>query len=168
MAGAAVAVAGLALSLAPHAARADAGPKSAAECRAMTDFAARGKCWDALDQETQKDATVEKKKNFGFGEGLRAPSITSLIPRKQDRVREERAKKQEVNNLSLVVASVDQTPLGRVLMTADDGAVWEQIDGDAVSHEPAPGDTVAVSKTLLGGYMCQLSRWQSVRCQRDR
>lgn len=168
LAGATVVVAGLALAMAPRAARADATPRSAADCRAIADFEARGKCWDALDQANQKDAQAEKKKNFGFDAGLHAPSISSLVPHKEDRVREQRAAKENVRNLTLTVASVEQTPLGRMLVTSTDGAVWEQTEGDALSHEPAPGDTVEVSKTMLGGFMCQVSRWESVRCQRDR
>jgi hypothetical protein len=164
-----VAVASLALTLTPRAAEADAtAPKSAADCRAIADFEARGKCWDALDQASQKDVQAEKKKNFGFGAGLRAPSISALVPHREDRVREEKAKKEEVDNLTLTLASVDQTPLGRVLMTAADGAVWEQTDSDVVNQAPSAGDTVEVSRTMLGGYMCHISRWQSVRCQRDR
>ena len=51
LAGAAVAVAGLALTLTPRAAQADAAsPKSAAECRAIADFEARGEDFRAAVQ----------------------------------------------------------------------------------------------------------------------
>jgi hypothetical protein len=171
LAGAAVlALAGVAMVITPRAALADTttAPKTAADCRAITDFDLRGKCWDALDQQKQEDTQVEKKKNFGFGAGLRAPSISSLLPKKEDRVREERAKTEDVRDLTLTVASIDQTPIGRILVTSTDGAVWEQTDSDEVRSTPAPGDTVQVTKGMMGGYMCQVSRWQSVRCQRDR
>lgn len=167
---AAVAVVCAAVLCTPPAARADAAsaPKTAADCRAIPDFDQRGKCWDALDQQKQQDAQVEKKKNFGFGAGLRAPSISALLPKKEDRVREEQAKSEDVRNLTLTVASSDLTPLGRVLLTSTDGAVWEQTDSDDVRAAPEPGDTVQVTKGMMGGFMCQISRWQSVRCQRDR
>jgi hypothetical protein len=169
-AGAAViALAGLALMSTPGAALADAAaPKSAADCRAITDFDLRGKCWDALDQQNQQDTQAEKKKAFGFGVGLHAPSISAILPKKEDRVREQQAAKEDVRNLTLTLASVDQTPAGRILLTSTDGAVWEQTDTDAVNGAPEPGDTVQVTKGMFGGYMCQVSQWQSVRCQRDR
>lgn len=164
-----IAVAGVAMAFAPRAAQADAtAPKTAADCRAITDFDLRGKCWDALDQANQQDTQAEKKKNFGFGGAIHVPSISALVPRKEDRVKEERAKKEDVRDLTLTVASIDQTPLGRVIVTSTDGAVWEQTDGDQLSAAPEAGDTVQVSKGMFGGYMCQMTQWQAVRCQRDR
>jgi hypothetical protein len=48
---AAGALAGAAFALAPLMAAADAPtPKSAADCRAISDFNLRGQCWDALDK----------------------------------------------------------------------------------------------------------------------
>lgn len=162
----AIALAAVASLTVPCAPADAAAPKSAAECRAISDFTLRGQCWDALDREKQQDSQVEKKKSFGLG--LHAPSISAIVPKKEDRVREQRAEKEDVRRLTLTVASVGDTAQGRLLLTSTDGAVWEQTDGDAVNSAPAPGDTVQVSKGMLGGYLCQVSRWQSVRCQRDR
>ena len=65
---AAVALAGLSCVLAPRVAAADpSAPKSAAECRAIADFAQRGQCWDALDREGLHDEQVVKKRTFGLG-----------------------------------------------------------------------------------------------------
>jgi len=157
---------GAAIACAPLMAAADAPqPKSAADCRAISDFNLRGQCWDSLDKSTQQETQTTKKREFGLG--LHLPSVSALVPSKADRAREAKRDDEEVRSLTLTVASVQNTPLGRVLVTSDDGAVWEQTDDSSVDALE-PGDSVKVSKGVMGGYMCQMSRWQSVRCQRDR
>lgn len=161
------ALAGAAFAFAPLMAAADAPqPKSAADCRAISDFAARGECWDALDKAKQQDTQATKKREFGLG--LRLPSVSSIVPSKSDQARQAKRDDEDIKSLNLTLASVDNTPLGRLLMTANDGAVWEQTDQEQINSAPEPGDNVKVSKGIMGGYMCQVSRWQSVRCQRDR
>ena len=166
-ASAAGALAGAAFTLAPLVAAADAPtPKSAAACRAISDFTQRGQCWDALDKASQQDNQATKKREFGLGPHL--PSVAAVKPRKKNVARQARRDSGEVRSLTLTLASVESTPLGHLLLTANDGAVWEQIDSDTVTRAPSPGDTIQVSKGMMGGYMCHVSRWQSVRCQRDR
>jgi hypothetical protein len=153
----------------PLAAAADAPPKSAADCRAISDFNARGACWDSLDKATQKETQdAQEAKKHGFGLGLHLPTGSAIKQRKEDLAAEEKRDKEETKSQTLTLASVENTPLGRLLLTSDEGAVWEQTDSDPVNSTPEPGDTVKVSKGMMGGYLCQLSRWQSVRCQRDR
>jgi len=165
---AAAAVAGVVLMSIPAAALADAtAPRSAADCRAISDFELRGKCWDSLDQANQKDSQAEKKRSFGLG--LRAPSIAAILPKQDERARERKlAEQEEVKDLTLSVASIDDSRAGHMLITSTDGVIWEQTDGDVVAARVSPGDTVKVTKGVLGGYMCQVTRWQAVRCQRDR
>jgi hypothetical protein len=141
-----------------------AAPKSAADCRAIADFTLRGQCWDSLDKENQQT----KKREFGLG--LHLPGGTAIKPNKEDRVREAKINRESKDDASLVLtlADVENTPRGLLLMTATDGAVWEQTDGDSVPGDPVPGDTVTIKKGFLGGYFCQVNRWQEVRCQRDR
>ena len=153
-------------ALIPTMATADApSPKSAAECRAISDFTLRGQCWDSLDKTTQQDVQATKKREFGLGVHL--PSM-SLKPKQEDVARQAKQEKEDVKSLVLTLADVENTPRGLLLMTATDGAVWEQTDGDSVPGDPVPGDTLKISKGFLGGYFCQVSRWQEVRCQRDR
>ncbi len=37
----------------------------------------------------------------------------------------------------------------------------------AIDQRPAAGDSVQVIKGAFGGYLCKVTRWQSIRCQRD-
>ena len=159
---AAIALAGVAGVLAPQLAKAadSKTAPTAAQCRAMTDFTARGQCWDDLDRAGLQDQKVVKKRDFGLG--AKAPSVAAI---KAPKAREPEA--VEVRGLTLTLASVVDTAVGHILLISTDGAVWEQTDGDAIQNRPEPGDTVEVSKGMFGGYMCQVTRWQSVRCQRD-
>jgi hypothetical protein len=163
---------GAACALVPLVAAADApaAPITAATCRAISDFTLRGQCWDSLDKSTQKqaeDAKETKKREFGLG--LHIPSVSAIKPRQEDVAKQQKREREEIRNQEMVLADVQNTPHGQLLLTSTDGAVWEQTDTDAVSGDgPVPGDTVKVSKGMLGGYMCQVSRWQTVRCQRDR
>jgi hypothetical protein len=166
--GAAGALLAAAAVFAPAPATADA-PKSAAECRAISDFTLRGQCWDQLDKADQKQAqdTQEAKKR-GFGMPLHLPSTAAIRPRKEDLARQAKRDREEIRSQTLTLAEVQTTPLGKLLLTSSDGAVWEQTDNDTVSATLAPGDSVKVSKGMMGSYMCQVSRWEAVRCQRDR
>jgi len=74
-----------------------------------------------------------------------------------------------VHSLLLTVADVVNTDSGGIMITASDGAAWKQTGAHIINGEgPQGGATFKVSKGFLGGYMCQISRWQSVRCQRDK
>jgi hypothetical protein len=166
----AVAIAGATCAFEPHVAQADPlAPQSAAECRAISDFTQRGLCWDALDRAGLHNDQVVKKRDFGLG--VRPPAaaaVTAAKPEKKHDGKRSNPETAEVRGLTLTIASVGDTPQGRVLLTATDGAVWEQTDGGPVTDRPSPGDTFQVSKGAMGGYMCHVTRWQLVRCQRDK
>lgn len=161
---------GAASAFAPSMAAAEAPtPRTAADCRAIADFTLRGQCWDSLDKANQQDSQALQKRQFGLGPT--APSDAAVKPKREKVAKAKKAPKPEndgVHSLILTLADVQNTPRGLLLMTATDGAVWEQTDGDAVPGDPVPGDSLKVSKGILGGYFCQVSRWQVVRCQRDR
>jgi len=165
----AAALIGAACAVVPLVAAADAPPKSAADCRAISDFSLRGACWDALDKASQKQTQdLQETKKREFGRPLHLPQDAAIKQKKEDVAREAKQAREEIRSQTLTLAQVENSPLGKLVMTADNGAVWEQTDGDSVSNTPEPGDTVTVSKGMLGGFMCQVNRWQSVRCQRDR
>jgi hypothetical protein len=160
-----IALAGVTGVFAPRAAQADS-PPSAADCRAISDFTLRGQCWDALDRAGLHDEQVVKKRNFGLG--LRPPSVAAIVipkPKKEKVVNPDAA---DVNSLSITIASIEDSAMGHVILTSTDGAIWEQTDSDPLNQRPEPGDTIEVSKSMFSGYMCHMSHWQAVRCQRDK
>jgi hypothetical protein len=161
-----IALAGaIAAGLAPQAARADS-PPSAAECRAITDFNKRGECWDSLDRAGLHDEQVVKKR--GFGLGLHPPSVAAIVPAKPKKEKVVNPDAADVRSLTLTIASIEDSAMGHIILTSTDGAVWEQTDNDALNARPEPGDTFEVTKAMFGGYMCHVTRWQPVRCQRDK
>ena len=158
---AAIALASLSCVFAPRTAAAadSSAPKSAADCRAIADFALRGQCWDALVREGLHDQQVIKKRDFGLGAAAPAVAAIKVPKRKVDST--------EIRALTLTIASVTDTARGRIILTATDGAVWEVTDTDPLINRPSPGDTFQVHKGMMDGYFCQVTRWQSLRCQRD-
>jgi hypothetical protein len=136
----------------------------------MTDFTQRGLCWDSLDKAGLQDQQVVKKREFGLGRA--APADAAVIATKKEEKRlKQLAKKQEsqeVHALELTIASVEAAPRGGLILISTDGAIWEQTDGDSLTNQPSPGDTFKVSKGMMGGFMCQVSHWDAVRCQRDK
>jgi hypothetical protein len=176
-------------ALAPVAATAADKPVTAADCRAIKDFEQRGQCWDTLDKQNQKDTQAVNKRDFGLNPNAVAEAQQKKAEAQQKKeaaaeakaeakkehvakVKTPKAPKPEndgVHSLLLTVADVVNTDSGGIMITASDGAVWEQTDGDIINGVgPQRGDTFKVSKGFLGGYMCQISRWQSIRCQRDK
>jgi hypothetical protein len=123
-----------------------------------------------VPQLAAADSAV-KKRDFGLG---LAPPATAAVRPKKEKVAKVKAPKApkpentEIKSLTLTLASVDTSRMGHMLLVATDGAVWEQTDGDDVPRLPAAGETVQVSKGMFGGYLCQVTHWQSVRCQRDK
>jgi hypothetical protein len=164
----AAALLGAACVVVPLTASADAThPKSAAECRAIKDFNERGACWDALDKQTQTDTSAVRKRLFGLGKDpaeVQQEKEAKALAKKERRT----PRNDGVDSLELTLADVENTPRGLLRLTSTEGAVWEQTDGDEVGEGPRPGDTVTIKKGFLGGYLCQVTRWQEVRCQRDK
>lgn len=156
-----IALAAAAGALSPRTAQAESAP-SAAECRAITDFTKRGECWDSLDRAGLHDEQVVKKRTFGLG--AHAPDSAAIVAPKP---KKEKVASTDVTSLTMTIASIEDSAMGHVILTSTDGAVWEQTDGDPVNQRPQPGDTFEVSRSMFSGYMCHVSRWQAVRCQRD-
>jgi hypothetical protein len=148
--------------LASSSAKADSvAPKSADECASIIDFALRGQCWDALYRAGLNKAQLDTKRDFGLH--ANPPPDAPIIVAKPAKKHEA-----EVGSLTLKIAAVGVTSFGRALLTSTDGAVWELTDGDELTKRPSPGDTIQISQGVMGGYICQMTRWQLVRCRRDK
>src|SRR6185437_9827768 len=85
----AAALIGAACAFVPLVAAADAPPKSAADCRAISDFSLRGACWDALDKASQKQTQdLQETKKREFGRPLHLPQDAAIKQKKEDVARE--------------------------------------------------------------------------------
>ena len=64
------------------------------------------------------------------------------------------------------VAAAGQGHDGRLWIRTEDGAVWDQTDTAVVAQPPKPGGQMRIRRGAIGSYLCDVTRWQSVRCQR--
>ena len=46
------------------------------------------------------------------------------------------------------------------------GQIWQQTDTTEINTYPKEGDTLEIRKEVLGGYMCDVNKYQSVHCKR--
>lgn len=167
---AALLVAGQALVLsAPHAAAAEpAAVDLNIDCTTISDPTERLNCWDSHAHATIVQKKAANKKLFGLTIPQTEAATTAPQPKSRRHAKVKTARAQEDNrHVVLTIASVGNTLTGRLLLTATDGAVWEQTDSDTIRDMPVVGATFTVRRGPLGGYMCDVTRWQPVRCQRD-
>jgi hypothetical protein len=64
---------------------------------------------------------------------------------------------EEADAISSVLKSFSFTPLGRVIVTLDNGQVWRQIEGDTSKFRGKEGDTVTIEHAVLSGYNMTIS-----------
>ena len=69
-----------------------------------------------------------------------------------------------------VDVTVDQIavtqPTNKVIIFTTDGQIWQQTDTTQINTYPKEGDTLEIRKEILGGYMCDVNKYQSVNCKR--
>ena len=73
-------------------------------------------------------------------------------------------------NADRVDVTVDQIavsqPTNKVIIFTTDGQIWQQTDTTQINTYPKEGDTLEIRKEILGGYMCDVNKYQSVNCKR--
>jgi hypothetical protein len=165
-------LAALALSCAAHAAPATAPSRAAVlqgllDCRGRTDPAERLACYDAaaskMDQAEAKgdivvvdreQARTVRKQAFGFT----LPSL-SLFDRGE--------KPEQIDHVSGVVESARMNAHGLWTIRLQDGAVWNQIDGNPPNRDPRPGMKVEIKSAVMGSYLMSVDGQGSFRAHRE-
>lgn len=140
-------------------------------CPKIAEDAARLACYDKaakalIQAESKGDVVVVdreqarevRRQSFGF----QIPSINVFS---HNSVQKENAE-EAINRSTGVVASVAKGPDGKLLITTEEGAVWAQTDNFPIDPMPRKGGTVTFTKGAVGGYFCDVSKYQSVRCER--
>ena len=140
-------------------------------CPKIAEDAARLACYDKaakalIQAESKGDVVVVdrqqarevRRQAFGF----QIPSINVFSHSSVQKENVEEA----VNRSTGVLASIAKSPDGKLLMTTEEGAVWAQTDGLPVDPMPRKGGTVTFVKGTVGGYFCDVSKYQSIRCER--
>ncbi len=145
-------------------------------CAQMPSEDARLACYDAAMRAAgfapkPEAVTAEKHKRFGLSipqvgllkrhgkeEGAQAAGATPSAPAKES--------EDEITVELAQVATLQ--PVGKLLLFTTDGQIWEQTDTDSVSPLPKSGDSIRIHKGRIGGYLCDVNNYKSVRCRRQR
>jgi hypothetical protein len=143
-----------------------ASVKAVEDCRALADDAQRLACYDKAvtalqsaeasgDLMTVDRAQRQKVHRQTFG--LALPSLDIF----------DRGDKGEgEDQITAKVTRVSQDQNGHWLLTLDDGAVWDQMDDFALSHDPRPGSTALIKKGTLGSFFIKVDGQQAFRAMR--
>lgn len=137
------------------------------DCRTKTDSAERLACFDAaaarMDQAESKgdivvvdreQARTVRKQAFGFI----LPSL-SLFDRGE--------KPEQIDHYSGVIALARTNGSGRWTIRLEDGAVWNQIDGNPPNRDPKTGMKVEIRAAVMGSYMMSVDGQGAFRAHRE-
>jgi hypothetical protein len=68
-----------------------------------------------------------------------------------------------------VIAKLAFSPIGRAIVTLDNGQVWRQVEGDTDRFKGKEGETATIERALLGSYSLTVQgRNQMIKVQRVR
>jgi hypothetical protein len=154
--------AALAVAAAVPASAAGAGADPADRCLEIADAGQRLACFEAVQRSRHEAAAPaaapaaarpgpEARRGFG----LPAPRL----PRRHGPVEGE-------DQVTVRLAEVGRTHDRMLWFRTTDGAVWSQDDPTLVEIAPRVDAKVKIRRSALGGYFCDMTRWQSVRCRR--
>ena len=120
-------------------------------CRAIAEDAARLACYDKLPDRPPGSATVVP---MAPPAAEVAPSSETLFGRdtveSEDMVRRA-AGIGRLDEITVRVSGVKKDPLGKLVLTLDNGQVWVQIDSATSRIES--GDVVRIRRAALGSYL---------------
>jgi hypothetical protein len=137
------------------------------DCRKIEDGAQRLACFDkavaAMEQaEATGDlVTVDREQRRAARHqafGLPLPTLSFL---------DRGEKPEEVNRIIAKIASASQNPYGRWTIRLDDGAVWRQIDDNALDRPPHAGSIAEVRRGVLGSFTMKVDGQFPMKVHRD-
>jgi hypothetical protein len=171
-----LAASGLGLAVAAHAqdASASAGTPPAwntlVQCAQTASAKDRLACYDSAMRAAgyapnPEAVAAEHRKTFG----LTVPTINMGGHKKKEEGKLPSAPTIE-ENPNEVEVTVDQVaitqPVGKVIIFTTDGQIWRQTDTTTVNSYPKEGDTIRIHREALGGYFCDVNKYQAVACVR--
>lgn len=141
--------------------------QSLASCRALTDDAARLRCYDAAataltDAATagnvvvvdQQDLKQARKTLFGFS----LPKLPFFGG--------DRSANDEQDELTAKIASAGPVGYGKWRIKLEDGALWETTEASGAIGNPRPGNEVKIKRGPLGSYMMRIAGQRGLRAKR--
>jgi len=157
-------------------------------CAAMPSDAERLGCYDAAMRAAgyapNPEAVVaERHRRFGLpefslnilhkesrekGEAVGAPAGSAAQAAQASQAAQP-GPAQPTENENRIEVQIDEVATilnGKVLLVTTDGGVWEQTDQVVVHPFPKPGQTIIIRRERLGGFFCDVNKYQTVRCRR--
>jgi len=141
--------------------------QSVLDCRKIADGVQRLACFDsavaamANAEATGDLITVDRAQRRAARHqafGLSLPSLAFL---------DRGEKPEEVDRITAKVAAASLNPYGKWIVRLDDGAVWRQIDDNAVDRPPHRGSVAEIRRASLGSYTMKLDGQFAIRVHRD-
>lgn len=142
-------------------------------CRAIEDDTARLACYDravadlfarqeAGEVQTIDTAAIEQLERESFGFAM--PSLPSLFSRRGS----DETARPEISDQSAPIRSARVDPgTGKLVVTLENGQVWEQIDTARVSTTVLRRATEArIRRAALGSYLMNLGSGPAIRVRR--
>lgn len=135
-------------------------------CRALTDDAARLRCFDAAAATLQQQAearelvVVDRKQIQETKRGLFGLDLPNLNPfgGGDDGL--------EVKSIESTIRSATRDETGHWILTLEDGSIWAQTDNYPFAIDPKRGHKVKVVKASMGSYMMRVNNQPGVRAKR--
>jgi hypothetical protein len=136
-------------------------------CRALVADAQRLACFDKTVSEmtaaeTSGDlVTIDREQRRAVRRqafGLTLPSLTIF---------DRGEKPEDVDRLAVTVSSAAQSPQGRWFVKLDDGALWRQVDSDALFKAPKAGSKAVIRRGALGSFFMSIDGQASIRVRRE-
>ena len=136
-------------------------------CRAVTDDAARLRCFDAAAATLQQQAEnrdlvmVDRKTIQETKRGLFGLDIPNLNPfgGGDDGV-------PEIKSIESTIRSATRDQNGHWILTLEDDSIWAQTDNYPFAVDPRRGNKVKVVKAAMGSYMMRVNGQPGVRAKR--
>lgn len=133
-------------------------------CAAIGDDAERLACYDsAVGRLKQAEATgeirtvtrqdVEEVQRDSFG--LSLPSLPRLM-----------GSNDEISEVTRQVERVSTAPDGGIIVTLDNGQVWQQIGTKALYLRDPAGQTATIKRAALGSYRMKIANGRTFRVRR--
>lgn len=138
------------------------------QCRAITEDAARLRCFDAaagqlaaaIERQTVvvvDTEQVQKQRREQFGEKRRldlpVPAATASA---------------DIDQIDGTLQSAQQLKDNSWSLVLQDGSVWRQADDNPFGREPRAGDTVTVRRAALGTFKMKVGKMPAIRVRRVR
>jgi hypothetical protein len=142
-------------------------------CAQTPDEAERLACYDTAMRAAgyapnPSAVTANRKKTFG----LSMPRVRVFKhEKKEEGARSAGASaaplEENPNQIDVTIDQIAITqPAGKVVIFTSDGQIWRQTDTTVINSMPKEGDTMSIHTEALGGYFCDVNKYQSVRCSR--